>query len=245
MDPKKQNRRKNTVNYQAENLDQLIEQSMKIHDLLEDAEVNVNFPNLMYREFNNMDAIRLRRDIYICPAGLILAQLVEETAKPDKVGYKKNPDLTIESKIKLPLGTLRVTYDILDYFPRDITFFEDLEQNEFFFGRHSSGPDGTGLIYRDRKPKIAEPGSISFVQELKLKNPEKFCNTIKGVLDYQVGKDFIVHPFGRTLWLFGSEGVHIAEYHSDVFDLFSSLSEKYDQMSEKAKKAARIYRGSV
>ena len=143
--------RRNTIEFQANNLDQLIEQVNRIHHNFEDALVRLNFPCFMIRELNMSDAMTGRFSIYICSPGLVLEQEVTERYYGIDVDDLDRPSYSIYGRAILPERTTLIHYSAIDNLslPLYIQTFEKSPENERELRKNGvSIPRTGGFVYK-------------------------------------------------------------------------------------------------
>ncbi|MEK6968916.1 MAG: hypothetical protein AABW48_00640 [Nanoarchaeota archaeon] len=206
--------RKDTIKYQADNLDQLVSWANQIYKNNEDASVEVNFPCFVVGELTTDDAIVGRGRIFISSQGLILKQIVFETYhwKYDKNGdYVDNlnrPMYSIDEEVIFPAKTVRVDVSLVDDLPLplSITAFDKVpEEIRSFRGKGCS-------ISRDN---YALGGA-----------PSETVN-VAGITS-ELG---LVHPYGKTL-TWPIVGFSFAKYDPTISDYLAKCMEGLDKIRQ-------------
>lgn len=206
--------RRDTIKYQADDLDQLVSWTNQIHKNNEDALVEVNFSCFMVGELTQGDALAGRGGIFISGQGLILKQIVFETYnwKYDKNGdYVDNlnrPMYTIEGEVIFPAKAVRVNVSLVDDLPLplSITSFDKVPEEKRSFRRNSC------LISREGHALGGAPSETANVVEITS----------------ELG---LVHPYGKTL-TWPIVGFSFAKYDPTISDYLAKCMEGLERMRQ-------------
>lgn len=208
--------RRDTIKYQADNLDQLVNQAKQVHENNEDASVEVNFPCFMIGNLTTNDAVVGRGGIFISGSGLILKQIVFETyhwkydKNGDYVDDLNRPTYSINGEVIFPAKAVRVDVSLIDSvpLPLSITTFDKVPEERRSFKRNNysiSKREGADALFRALSETT---NAVEITSEINL-----------------------VHPYGKTLsW--PTVSFSFAKYDPNIFDYLAKCIEGLDRMRQ-------------